>query len=148
MKRILLLVILASMLAAAMALSGVAQAAQGGNKATAQCRAEAVRTLQPGFKPSDYNFVAGTEEANDFDGQATAGPDVFCGFGGNDSISTLDAGDIFIGGAGNDSDLVASATGTAVSEISDGPTDKSTAHPAEKSALSSIDTSTPPSRKT
>ena len=88
------------------------------------------------------------EEANDFDGQATAGPDVFCGFGGDDSISTLDAGDIFIGGAGNDSDLVSSATGTAVSEISDGPTDKSTAHPAEKSALSSIDTSTLPSRKT
>ena len=140
MKRILLLVTLALMLASAMALSGVAQAAQ--------CKAEAVRTLQPGFKPSDYNFVAGTEEANDFDGQATAGPDVFCGFGGDDSISTLDAGDIFIGGAGNDSDLVASATGTAVSEISDGPTEKSTAHPAEKSALSSIDTSTPPSRKT
>jgi hypothetical protein len=49
------------MLGAAMVLCRVAQAAQGGNKDNAQCRAEANKTLQhPGFKPSDYNFHGGT----------------------------------------------------------------------------------------
>jgi len=82
----------------------VAQAAKGGNKANAQCKAEAVRTLHPGFKPSDYNFIGGTE-GDDFTFQTTAGPDVLCGFGGNDFIGIsdqIDEGDIFLGGAGND----------------------------------------------
>ena len=106
MKRLLLLVTVALMLAAAMALSGVAQAAQGGNKANAQCKAEAVRTLQPGFKPSDYDFVGGTEVDDDFIDPATDGPDVFCGFGGDERIGNLPAGDIFLGGAGNDEVLL------------------------------------------
>jgi hypothetical protein len=102
MKRIMLLVTVASMLGAAMAISGVAQAAQGGNKANAQCRAEAVRTLQPGFKPSDYNFVGGTAGNDRLDGLGSNdAPDVFCGFGGDDLIG-LAEGDIFLGGAGND----------------------------------------------
>jgi Ca2+-binding RTX toxin-like protein len=64
--------------------------------------AEAVRTLGPGFKPSGYTFVGGSAGEDYFDRAATTGPDVFCGFGGNDSISTLEAGDIFLGGDGND----------------------------------------------
>ena len=56
----------------------------------------------PGFKPSDYAFHGRTEGVDYFTGSATAGPDVFCGFGGNDFINTLDAGDIFLGGAGDD----------------------------------------------
>ena len=102
MKRIFRLTTLALMLAAAMALSGVAQAAQGGNRANAQCRAEAVRTLQPGFKPSDYNFVGGSAGNDRLDGLGSNdAPDVFCGFGGDDLIG-LAEGDIFLGGAGND----------------------------------------------
>jgi Ca2+-binding RTX toxin-like protein len=106
MKRVLLLVTVALMLASAMALSGVAQAAPTiGSKADAKCLAEAVRTLQPGFNPSDYTFHGGTESDDIFDGQATEDPDVFCGFGGDDQIGVgfaLDEGDIFLGGAGND----------------------------------------------
>jgi hypothetical protein len=93
------------MLAAAIALSGVAQAAPTiGSTADAKCLAEAVQTLQPGFKPADYTFIGGTEDAENFTGKATGGPAVICGFGGADSIwpSTLGAGDIFLGGAGND----------------------------------------------
>ena len=102
MKRVLLLVTVASMLAVAMALSGVAQAAKGSNKANAQCKAEAVRTLQPGFKPSNYTFIGGTAGNDRLDGLgSTDGPDVFCGFGGDDLIG-LAEGDIFLGGAGND----------------------------------------------
>jgi hypothetical protein len=65
--------------------------------------AEAAKTVEhPGFKPSDYAFHGRTEGVDNFTGSATAGPDVFCGFGGNDFINTLDAGDIFLGGAGDD----------------------------------------------
>src|SRR5215217_1077826 len=108
-KRILLLTTLAAMLVAAMALSGVAQGAPVGDPADAKCLAEAVQTLQPGFKPTDYTFIGGTEtestgpEINDnFDDQATNDPQVFCGFSGNDLINVLQQGDIFLGGAGDD----------------------------------------------
>ena len=112
-KPIVLLTTLAAMLAAAMALSGVAQAAPTiASKADAKCLAEAAKTVeQPGFNPSNYTFHGGTEGIDDsayFNAQATAGPDVFCGFGGDDEISapifplTLAAGDIFLGGAGDD----------------------------------------------
>ncbi|HET6659780.1 MAG TPA: hypothetical protein VFH16_07685 [Rubrobacter sp.] len=106
MKRILLLTTLVALLAAAMALSGVAQAAPTiGGSADAKCLAEAAKTVeQPGFKPADFTFIGGTEGDDQliFDERATDGPDVFCGFGGRDVISTLDAGDIFLGGAGID----------------------------------------------
>jgi Ca2+-binding RTX toxin-like protein len=104
MKRILLLVAVASMLASAMALSGVAQAAPTiGTQADAKCLAEAAKTVkQPGFNPSNYTFIGGTE-GDDFNLQGTANvPDVFCGFGGIDQQLTLEAGDIFIGGAERD----------------------------------------------
>jgi Ca2+-binding RTX toxin-like protein len=64
--------------------------------------AEAVRTLGPGFNPSGYTFIGGTTGEDFFVRAASAGPDVFCGFGGNDSISTLDEANIFLGGAGQD----------------------------------------------
>ena len=107
MKRILMLLSVAAMIGVAVALSGVAQAAPVGGKADAKCLAEAVRTLPPGFKPSTYTFHGGTEGNDNFDGLATttAGPDVFCGFGGDDQIDVgffLDEGDIFLGGEGND----------------------------------------------
>jgi hypothetical protein len=102
MKRILLLVTVASMLAAAMALSGVARAGPVGSKADAQCMTLANKTLGSSFKPSNYTFIGGTAGNDTFtgtDGQR----EVFCGFGGDDSIGTLGGGDIFLGGAGNDS---------------------------------------------
>ena len=105
MKRIfMLLAPLALMLVAAMALSGVAQAAPVGSKADAQCLTLAIQTLGPGFNPSNYAFHGGTAGNDNFTGQGTEGKgDVFCGFGGDDSIDTLGGGDIFIGGTGNDS---------------------------------------------
>src|SRR5215208_2744243 len=106
MKRILLLVPVASMLAAAIALLGVAQAAPTiGSTADAKCLAEAAKTVeQPGFKPADYTFIAGTEGDDNFTDPARGGSFVFCGFGGDDSITsfTLDSRDIFLGGEGDD----------------------------------------------
>jgi hypothetical protein len=54
------------------------------------------------LNPSGYTFVGGTDDSDVFDRAATAGPDVFCGFGGNDPTTKVDEGDIFLGGAGND----------------------------------------------
>jgi hypothetical protein len=108
MKRILLLVTLALMLASALALSGVAQARPIiGSKADAKCLAQAAKTVHhPGFRPSNYTFHGGTEANEDFrffaQADTTTGPDVFCGFGGDDYAPSLAAGDIFLGGAGND----------------------------------------------
>jgi hypothetical protein len=108
MKRMLLLVTVALMLAAAMALSGVAQARPIADSADAKCAKLAIKTLGPSFNPSNYTFFGGNEVSNEFSGVKTEGPDVFCGFGGPDFISSgpsfisLDAGDIFLGGAGDD----------------------------------------------
>jgi Ca2+-binding RTX toxin-like protein len=105
MKRIVLLTTLAAMMAAAMALSGVAQTKPITNtKADTKCLVEAAKTVeQPGFKPANYTFHGGTE-GNDFNFQGDAeGNDVFCGFGGDDEKNALLEGDIFLGGAGNDS---------------------------------------------
>jgi len=103
MRRIWLMMTLALMFAAAMALSGVAQAKPITNgKADAKCLAEAIRTLGPGFNPSDYTFHGGTEGFDSFYIPATAGHNVFCGFGGDDEAAVLEAGDIFLGGEGND----------------------------------------------
>ena len=105
MKRIVLLTALAAMMAAAMALSGVAQAKPITiTKADKACLVEAVRTVeQPGFNPSDYTFHGGNEGDNDFNDRATDDPEVFCGFGGDDEKGLLAADDIFLGGEGNDS---------------------------------------------
>ena len=103
MKRIVLLTSLAAMMAAAMALSGVAQARPVEGKADTKCFGQAIRTLGTRVITADYNFVGGTEGNDGPDTfTPTAGTDVFCGFGGNDSISALREGDIFIGGAGQD----------------------------------------------
>ena len=94
MKRIFMLLALALMVVAAMALSGVAQAASP--RAKCQQEAASLGSLD------GYTFIYGNNKNNVF--TDTAGqPEVFCGLGGDDSIDTLEAGDIFIGGAGNDS---------------------------------------------
>src|SRR5215217_9486906 len=107
MRRILLLTTLAAMMAAALALSGVAQGAPVGGSADAKCLAEAAKTVeQPGFKPADYTFIGGTEGDDNFTDPAMGGSFVFCGFGGDDSIIgaevTLSTRDIFLGGEGDD----------------------------------------------
>jgi len=103
MKRILLLTTLAAMLAASMALSGVAQAKPIGDSADAKCAKLARQTLGASYTPANYTFIGGPEANDTLTGQATDGPDVICGFGGADYIETLGEGDIFLGGAGNDS---------------------------------------------
>jgi hypothetical protein len=104
MKRIVLLTTLAAMMAAAMALSGVAQAKPISGKADVQCLQLAIKTLGPSFNPGTYNFVGGTEGNDRYDTNImpTAGPDVICGFGGDDLVRTLAADDIFLGGEGLD----------------------------------------------
>jgi hypothetical protein len=103
MKRILLLVTVASMLAAVMALSGVAQAGPIGGKADAQCLKLAIKTLGPSYNPSNYTFHGGTEGDDNFTSQGDAEVnDVFCGFGGDDFTELLVGVDIFLGGAGDD----------------------------------------------
>ena len=102
-----MLMAVASMLGVAMGLSGVAQAKPTTNgKAGVQCMTLAIQTLGPGFNPNNYNFIGGTAGNDNLTGQATEGSDVFCGFGGDDRIAgiytPLAAGDIFLGGAGND----------------------------------------------
>jgi VCBS repeat-containing protein len=82
--------------------SNVATATITVNPTDAQCKTLAIQTLGPSFNPSNYTFHAGTAGNGSFDGKATAGNDVFCGFGGDDFIDTLGEGDIFLGGDGND----------------------------------------------
>jgi hypothetical protein len=77
--------------------SSVAQAASP--KARCLQEAESVTSLNL----TGYNVIVGNNrKADNSNGKATDGNDVFCGFGGTDYIGTLDAGDIFISGAGND----------------------------------------------
>jgi hypothetical protein len=100
MKRIVMLLApLALMFVAAMALSGVAQAASP----SAMCKQEATSLGISG----SYTFIGGSAGndnfTDNFTSKATARAEVFCGFGGDDHISHLAAGDIFLGGAGNDS---------------------------------------------
>jgi hypothetical protein len=80
----------------------VAQAAPVSGKADGQCLKLAIKTLGPSVNPSKYNFVGGTEANDNFDTSATADPQVFCGFGGDDYISNLDGNEVFLGGAGDD----------------------------------------------
>ena len=93
-------------LAMALALTfGVAAPAMAADSdAQGRCISEAIMAGLIGgdANPSNTNFVAGTEGNDNFDARATAGPDVFCGFGGRDSIHTLVPGDIFLGGEGKD----------------------------------------------
>jgi hypothetical protein len=99
MRRIMFLTALAAMMAAAMALSGVAQAASP----SSDCR-EKAQSLT-GSTLEGYTFVVGTADSNTFtstDGR-NAPAEVFCGFGGGDHVMYLKGGDIFIGGKGTDS---------------------------------------------
>jgi len=102
MKRILLLTTLAAMLAAAMALSGVAQAAPTSDSPNAKCEKLAAQTLGPSFNPANYTFHGSTAGNDIFTGDAGT-LEVFCGFGGDDGAFEVQEGDIFLGGAGVDS---------------------------------------------
>ena len=98
-----MLMSLALMLAAAMALSGVAQAKKPASAPVhSKCAKLAQATLGPSFDPSGYTFTSGTR-GDDVFLNTLGGLDVFCGFDGNDYIQTLDEGDVFLGGAGDDS---------------------------------------------
>ena len=113
MRRIILVVTVALVMAAMMALSGAALAQPVSDEADRQCMQEARQTLGglgQNFNPGNTTFHGGTEGDNDFTGQATDGSDVFCGFGGQDYIETLDEGDVFLGGA--ETDYVGSNYGT------------------------------------
>src|SRR5215217_7967695 len=102
MKRILLLTTLAAMLAAAMALSGVAQAKPTSDSPDAKCEKLAIQTLGASFNPANYTFHGGTTGNDTFTGDAGT-LEVFCGFGGDDGAFEGQEGDIFLGGAGVDS---------------------------------------------
>ena len=73
--------------------------------ANARCISAAAQAglLGPDRNPGNTNFVSGTDGDESFEDRSTAGQDVFCGFGGNDSVYILDTGDVFLGGEGNDS---------------------------------------------
>jgi hypothetical protein len=95
MKRLFMLLAVALMVVAAMALSGVAQAASPSDI----CREKAESLT--GKNLAGYTFVVGTEDSNTF--SPTKGrAEVFCGFDGGDHISHLNEDDIFIGGPGRD----------------------------------------------
>jgi hypothetical protein len=118
MRRILLLTTLAAMMAAAMALCGVAQAKPISDSPDAKCAKLAIKTFGASYNPANYTFHGGTEDTDSFSLEGTADvPDVFCGFGSFDLIATLDEGDIFLGGAGND--FVGSNHGTFYGEEGD-----------------------------
>jgi hypothetical protein len=106
MRRIMLLTTLAAMLAASMALSGVAQALTPEEK----CQKLAVQTLGSSFDPANYTFIAGTPGDDSFDNGTAGTAEVFCGFGGNDSQFLLGEGDIFLGGAGDEHIVVNEGT--------------------------------------
>src|SRR5919199_2068119 len=101
MKRIMLLVTLVLMLAAALALSGVAQAKPISDSPDAKCEKLAIQTLGSSFNPANYTFHGGTAGDDNFSYQGISGPVVFCGFGGNDSVvGGIGAGEIFLVGGG------------------------------------------------
>lgn len=83
----------------------VRYAAQGGTLVLTPCAEEA---LSAGYDPAAFNLIAGTDGddyaigGETFIGNLTFGPDLICGFGGNDHIFTLPSDDIFLGGDGID----------------------------------------------
>jgi hypothetical protein len=83
---------------------GAADTALAQDNARARCIREAARAglLGRDLNPGHANFVLGTDADDNFSGRATAGRDVFCGFGGDDEIDPLNEGDVFLGGDGDD----------------------------------------------
>ena len=67
--------------------------------AVTRCKQEAVAA---GFDPSAFTIIVGTENDDPSVWPTTAGPDLICGFGGNDYVWTLSANDVFLGGDGVD----------------------------------------------
>jgi hypothetical protein len=69
-----------------------------------RCIAELARAglAGPSTNPSTLNIVTGTDGADDFRDDLTAGADLICGFGGDDRVFSIRDSDVFIGGDGND----------------------------------------------
>lgn len=94
---------------AAVALLWVASAATaanaGGKANKGRCVSELARAglVSGEINPGKANFIVGSEGSDDFSwDRLTPGVDVICGFGGDDGVEILGGGDIFLGGAGND----------------------------------------------
>jgi hypothetical protein len=78
----------------------VSYAARGGTLLVdTGCRAAAAAL---GLNPDGYTIILGTEGSDVFDARVTGGPDLICGFGGEDKITNLDPGDVFLGGSDSD----------------------------------------------
>lgn len=70
-----------------------------------QCIAELARAglIGPGSNPGHANIIVGTDGDDTFDPALfTDGPDLVCGFGGNDTLTSLGLGDVFLGGQGDE----------------------------------------------
>lgn len=76
-----------------------------------RCIKEAARTGLIGrdLNPSNANFISDAEVVDNLGGRITAGRDVLCGFGENDFVITLEAGDVFLGF--KDTDRILAQTG-------------------------------------
>ena len=88
----------------ALILGVAAPPAHGDDGEQGRCIREAVKAglIGPDLNPGNTNFAGGTAGDDNFTGRTTAGPDVVCGFGGDDFVDTLGVGDVFLSGAGND----------------------------------------------
>ena len=85
-------------LALALALASISTAQAGGTSDRARCIEEA---SQAGINVKGVKIITGTEANDRF--TPTRRSDVICGFGGDDYVAELiGAGDIFLGGDGND----------------------------------------------
>ena len=70
-----------------------------------RCFQEAVQAglIGAGLNPSTIHYILGTGLDDAFaPTRLTEGPDLICGFEGNDTFTSLYAGDVFLGGEGND----------------------------------------------
>jgi hypothetical protein len=76
----------------------VAYEASGGAVVHSPC---AQAALELGYDPSQYVIRSGTD-GDDVSGDIFQSPELFCGFGGDDWVTGLTAGDVFIGGDGDD----------------------------------------------
>ena len=109
-------VLAALAVAAGMVVGVTASPAAAAPSDRARCIQEVAqaRLMGPGTNPGRANYVVGTEGDDTF--TLTEGVDVVCGFGGNDLIqasevdgvvvNALEAGDVFLGGAGDDTVFV------------------------------------------
>ena len=65
----------------------------------ARCRQEVIAA---GIDPAGFNIITGTETNGNTEFLTPTAADLICGFGGEDVVDNLDAGDVFLGGDDND----------------------------------------------